>query len=418
MRIMLKMVKINFKLLMRNIGFIICALLIPIGAASILLVQQTGAYANDGKTPIIEIESNTSVMSASLSSMFDKANVVVIDASHNELSELLLNSLAQKNTCGIYRYKTPELSNEEINKLAKNYYERGMVTAVVYIPADFDDIITENSTSKIDVIKGRDDDRIELVTNIINQNISVMHQCKLNAKNENIFVNSVNEVFNNMPKAQSVVTGFNSERLTFKQTNRLSNIGYSIAILSLLFIFTGCFIANIIVSERDNKTLMRIEMSGSSKVNYIFAKAVTAVLVSLIQTGMTALTIILMIGTDIGIPFMSYIMFIAVIGIIFNLFCVVMAMFSKNILGTVYTSFGVWVLTNILSKVYFNFGTLPDWMDKLSMLTPQRWVMICSEMLMKNQSGVYLTFFTAAAAFLILIITAGFIGARLNNTND
>ncbi|MGN0502098.1 MAG: ABC transporter permease [Ruminococcus sp.] len=416
MSVMLKMVKTNFKLLMRNIGFIICVLLIPIGAASILMIQQTGADTNETETQIVEIEENASIMSASLSSMFDKVSVVVIDASQDEISELFLNSLAQENICGIYRYKTPELSKEEIDKLAKSYYERGTVTAVVYIPADFGKEITEKGSPKVDVIKGRDDDRIELVNNIINQNISVMLQCAVNAENDNAFINSVKEAFNNMPQVKSVIAGNDNEKLTVKQANSLSNIGYSIAILSLAFILTGCFIANLIVSERDNKTLMRIEMSGSSMMNYIFAKAITAVFVSLIQAGITALTIILLIGTDIGIPFMSFIMFIAVIGVIFNLFCVIMAMFSKNILGVVYVSFGVWIFTNILSKVYFNFGTLPDWMDKLSMLTPQRWVMICSEMLMKNQSGVYLIFFTASAAFLILIITAGFIGARLQKT--
>ncbi len=416
MSVLIKMVKTNVKLLMRNIGFIICVLLIPIGAASILMIQQTGADTNETEIQIVEIEENASIMSASLSSMFDKVSVVVIDASQDEISEMFLNSLSQENICGIYRYKTPELSKEEIDKLAKSYYERGTVTAVVYIPADFGKMITEKGSPRVDVIKGRDDDRIELVNSIINQNISVMLQCALNAENDDAFTNSVKEAFNNMPEIKSVIAGNDNEKLTVKQANSLSNIGYSIAILSLAFILTGCFIANLIVSERDNKTLMRIEMSGSSMMNYIFAKAITAVFVSLIQAGITALTIILLIGTDIGIPFISFIMFIAVIGVIFNLFCVIMAMFSKNILGVVYVSFGVWIFTNILSKVYFNFGTLPDWMDKLSMLTPQRWVMICSEMLMKNQSGVYLIFFTASAAFLILIITAGFIGARLQKT--
>ncbi|MGN1433694.1 MAG: ABC transporter permease [Ruminococcus sp.] len=416
MSVLLKMVKTNFKLLMRNIGFIICVLLIPIGAASILMIQQTGGNTNETETQIVEIEENASIMSASLSSMFDKVSVVVIDASQDEISEMFLNSLSQENICGIYRYKTPELTKEEIDKLAKSYYERGTVTAVVYIPADFGKMITEKGSPRVDVIKGRDDDRIELVNSIINQNISVMLQCALNAENDNAFINSVEEAFSNMPEVKSVIAGNDNETLTVKQANSLSNIGYSIAVLSLAFILTGCFIANLIISERDNKTLMRIEMSGSSMMNYIFAKAITAVFVSLIQAGITALTILLLIGTDMGIPFMSFIMFIAVIGVIFNLFCVIMAMFSKNILGVVYVSFGVWIFTNILSKVYFNFGTLPDWMDKLSMLTPQRWVMICSEMLMKNQSGVYLIFFTASAAFLILIITAGFIGAKLQKS--
>ena len=56
-----------------------------------------------------------------------------------------------------------------------------------------------------------------------------------------------------------------------------------------------------------------------------------------------------------------YLVFIGTVGIIFNLFCVLMGMFGKNVLTAVYTAFGVWVFTNLLAKVYFNFGTTPDW---------------------------------------------------------
>lgn len=289
---------------------------------------------------------------------------------------------------------------------------------MVYIPSDFGKKIIDIGSPEVEVIKGRDDDRIEFVKNIINQNISVMLRCAENSENKNEFINSAREAFKNMPEAQSITVGNDNEKLTVNQTNSLSNIGYSIAVLSLAFILTGSFIANLIVSERDNKTLMRIGLSGAPMISYVLAKAITAVLVSVIQAGVTALTVMFLIGTDIGIPFMTYIMFIAVIGIIFNLFCIIMGLFSKSTLSVVYTSFGVWIFTNILSKVYFNFGTMPDWWDKISLLTPQRWVMVCSEMLMKNQSGVYEMFFTASSAFLILIITAGFIGTKLQNSEE
>lgn len=139
----------------------------------------------------------------------------------------------------------------------------------------------------------------------------------------------------------------------------------------------------------------------------------------------TSIVIILLIGVSvaictplfsiswIGIPFAAYLVFIGTVGIIFNLFCVLMGMFGKNVLTAVYTAFGVWVFTNLLAKVYFNFGTTPDWWEKASLLTPQRWVMICSEMIMKNQDGAYVTFFASAAAFLILIIVAWYIGMKL-----
>lgn len=414
MIMLLKMIEANLKLLMRNIGFLICILLIPIGAASILMVQQSDVNINEPHSNIIEIEKNASIISLSPTSM----KIVAIDASQKETSEMFLNHISKGNILEVYRYKTSEIERKEIDLLAKSFYERGSVVAVIYIPADFEKEVINNGNPAIDVIKGRNDDRIDFVSNIINQNVSVMLSCAENTENKSAFIDSVKETLDKMPKTQSIVVGDGSKTLSESQTNHLNNIGYSVAILTLAFILTGCFIANLVVSERDNKTMLRINMSSSPIMLYLLAKAITAVIVSFIQAGITALAILLLIGTDIGIPFTSYILFISVIGIIFNLFCVVMSMFSKNILGVVYISFGVWIFTNILSKVYFSFVTFNDWMEKLSMITPQRWVVICSEMLMKNQSGAYTLFFMISVSFLMLVITAGFIGTKLQKADS
>lgn len=414
----LTMTKTNLKLLLRNIGFLICLVIIPIGAALLLMVQQTGAVEGSESNKIIEVDKNTSVMSASLSSAFEKISVIAIDASQDETSDLFLNTLSQDNFYAVYRCKTVPIERDEINTIAKSFYERGTVTAVLYLPKDFGQKINDGQTPELDIIKGRDDDRIESVKNLINRNISIIMSCAAQSADKQELYKLIDEAFGNLPKSESVIVGTDNTELNLNQTNDLSNIGYSIALLSLAFILTGSFIANQIVSERDNKTQMRIKMSGSSMMTYMLSKSLTAVIVSILQTAVTAITVALLIGTDIGIPFAAYLIFIGTVGIIFNLFCVLMGIFGKNILTAVYTSFGVWVFTNLLAKVYFNFGITPDWWEKASLLTPQRWVMICSEMLMKNQSGAYVTFFAAAAAFLILVIVAGYIGMKLRYSEE
>lgn len=55
---------------------------------------------------------------------------------------------------------------------------------------------------------------------------------------------------------------------------------------------------------------------------------------------------------------------------------------------------------------------------KASLLTPQRWVMLCTEMIMKNQNEAYSTFAIASLAFLILIIAIGFIGTKLRISEE
>ena len=61
------------------------------------------------------------------------------------------------------------------------------------------------------------------------------------------------------------------------------------------------------------------------------------------------------------------------------------------------------------------FLTLPGWWEKLSLLMPQKWVMITAEALMKSESGAYTNYFIASAAFLLVILTAGYLAARLSD---
>ncbi len=410
MRAFLTMTKSNLKLLLRSIGFIICLAALPFGASALLMVQQDAGYEGSIGATVGEIEADTSIIDA------EHTNIFVIDAAQDESSEMLLKSMINGNLFSVYRYKTEPLKRSEIDELAKNYYECSTVTAVVYLGEDFSEKIMNGTKPEILVIEGRDDSRIELVKGKINSGVSIMMSCAANASSEKNFLDMSEDVFENLPTAGSVTVGGDDGELTIKQMSQRSSIGYSIAVLSMAFLLTGAFVANLIVSERENKSILRIEMSGTSMGAYILSKAFTGIIVALLQTAVTAVATALLIGTDVGIPFGAFILFVGMLGIIFNLLCIVTGMYCKNITVVSFVAFGVWMFTNLLAGVYFNFVTFPDWWDKASMLTPQKWVMTCTEMLMKGQSGAYATFFTAATGFMLLVITAGFIGTKLSDT--
>lgn len=412
MNVFMIMIKNNIKLLLRNIGFIVCLILMPIGASMLLMIQQADTFVDIKNTSVVDIQSNTSVMS----DFSAKSGIIVMDAAQDEISEQFINSLSIGDMYNVCRYRTTELDQSRIETLAKNYYECGTITAVIYVPSDFDRLVLNGSSPSIKVIEGRQDSRIELIKNKINLNISILLHCASETSDKESLLNLAENEFQKLPVGKSVNLDDNEIALSNKQTNQLSDIGYSLALLSLSFTLTGAFIANLIVSEHNNKSLMRIELSGTSMITYMLSKVMTAVIVSLIQTMVAALAVILFVGTDIGIPFITYICFIAIVGIIFNLISVTIGMFCKNILLTIYTVFGIWIFTNLLAKVYFNFGTMPDWWEKASLLTPQRWVMICCEMLMKQQNNVYNIFFAASSAFFLLIATAGFIGIKCSQS--
>ncbi|MDD6396288.1 MAG: ABC transporter permease [Firmicutes bacterium] len=411
MRAFLTMTKSNLKLLLRNIGFIICLIALPFGASALLMIQQSDSAYNDSSRflNINKINEVDCVIQPT------NTNVMVIDAAQDEASEIFLKSIIH-GELSIYRYKAKPLERSEIDRIAKNYYERGTVTAVVYLGKDFNKNIMNGINPEVLLIEGRDDSRIELVKNKINSSLSIMMNCAANASSKKEFLTMSEKVFENMPTAQSVTVGEDANELTGKQSEQQTNIGHALAVLSMAFLLTGALVANLIVSERENKSILRIEMSGTSMGTYVLSKAFTGILVALIQTEVTAVATALLIGTDVGIPFVAFILFIGMMGVIFNLLCVVNGMYCKNITVVSFVAFGVWMFTNLLAGVYFNFVTFPDWWDKASMLTPQKWVMLCTEMLMKNQNGAYATFFTAAAGFLLLIITAGFIGTKVSDT--
>ena len=65
--------------------------------------------------------------------------------------------------------------------------------------------------------------------------------------------------------------------------------------------------------------------------------------------------------------------------------------------------------------MYFDFVKLPDWWQKLSLIAPQKWVMITAEAIMKGESAAYPNFFLVSSAFLLVLLTAGYIGAQLSD---
>lgn len=413
MRAFLIMTKTNVKLLLRNVGFLVCLILLPIGASLLHMIQTGDTYNGGADAEITEIRhiENFSVQDPS------HTCVVVIDAAGDEFSELLLQSLARSDWYAIARYQSEELEQAELEAMAQHCYEGSSLTAVMYIPKDFGAQIMGGGTPEIIMLDGRGDQRLFMLNSQININLSTIMQCVSASDNPTQALDMAQSTFDGQPTVKSVTVDGDSAVLTSVQVDHLRDIGYATALLSLAFVLTGCFVANLVVTESGNKALLRIEMSGVSMMKYVASKALTAVLVTLLQVGVVAAATVVFVGADVGIPFGAYLLFIGTMGLIYNLLCLTISIFTKNIMFTIYTGFGVWIFSNLLSAVYFDFVTLPDWWEKAAFLMPQKWVMICSEMVMKNESGAYRLFLTASAAFLIFILTAGFVGTKISDNS-
>ena len=413
MRAFWTMTKTNCKLLLRSIGFLLCVVLLPVGASALHMVQTSDNYAdsNGGVAQVEDIDS-TVIMDT------ENVTLLVVDAAGDAFSDLLVQSLAAEDWCSVGQYRTTEaLTVDELKHLVQETYDRSFMAGVLYIPDDFSEKLMKGEKPSLIILNGEKDGRFELLKSKINRNLSVMAGCASSADSPSQAVSAAKEVFDHTPSVRTVVTG-DSGALTETQMNQLRDIGYAVAVLSLAFVLTGCFVANLVVTESDNKALLRIEMSGVTMVKYVASKALTAVMVTLLQTAVVAAATAAVVGTDVGIPFGSYLLLVGTMGLIYNLLSLVFGLFLKNTTFAVYASFGVWVFSNLLSAVYFDFVTLPDWWEKLSLLMPQKWVMLTSEMLMKGQENAYLNDFLVSAAFLLVILTAGFLAARLSDSTQ
>ena len=411
MRAFMTMTKINCKMLLRNIGFLLCLVLLPIGASALHMIQTSSGYVTDDQlSKIIELESFDSAVLMGTKNV----TVVFVDAAKDEFSDLLLRSLSKEEWCTIIWYKSEPLSVARLKKLVQDTYDRSIMAGVVYLPDNFSTKLMKGQSPELMILNGEKDGRFDLLKAKINANLSVLATCASSSESQTQAVSIAKAAFDKMPAVKSIVTE-DETALSPEQTDHLRSIGYSLAVLSLAFALTGCFVANLVVTENDNKALLRIEMSGMTMLKYIASKALTAVIVTVLQTAVLAAATAAFVGTDVGIPFGSYLLLVGTMGLIYNLLSLVFGIFFRNTTFAVYASFGVWVFANLISAVYFDFVTLPDWWEKLSLIAPQKWVMICSEMLMKGESNAYLNYFTVSAAFLLVILTAGYLAAKLSD---
>lgn len=403
------MTKTNCKLLLRSIGFLLCVVLLPVGASALHMVQTSDNYA-DSHGGVAQIENIDSIV------IMDTKNVTLlaVDAANDEFSDLLMRSLAAEDWCSVGHYRSEALTLDELKTMVQEPYDRSFMAGVLYIPDDFSEKLMKGESPDLVMLNGEKDGRFELLKSKINANLSILVGCASSARSRNQAVRAAEAAFEKLPTVHTVITG-NSGALTETQMNQLRDIGYAVAVMSLAFVLTGCFVANLVVTESDNKSLLRIEMSGVTMIKYVASKALTAVIVTLLQTAVVAAATAAFVGTNVGIPFGSYLLLVGTMGLIYNLLSLVFGLFLKNTTFAIYASFGVWVFSNLLAAVYFDFVTLPDWWEKLSLLMPQKWVMITAESLMKGDANAYTDYFLASAAFLLVILTAGYLAARLSD---
>lgn len=412
----LVMLKTNCKLLLRSKGYLCCIILIPIMA--VILMNVDGSFAKYGDEKSSAIKEWKSV-----SDTFDlentKLTVKVYDYSESNMSSYLLDKLAQTNTYKLYKVNTDKgakkESYEEILKGSKKLMESSTVRAILYIPEDFEELIHIEDKSPVMIIKGYDDSRIELLQSNIEwycSKIQIANQVAIEngEKVETVLQRITQE---ELKKEVIVLEDEGSVVLTEEQQHNRSKIGYALTFLTVSFVFSGVFIVDILIKEKANRSINRIKLSLTTNRCYIIVKLCLILLTAIIQVIVFGIGTYLTLGSSIGIPYHAFLGMVLLQGILFNFISLVIGIIINNLLGTIFLSFTVWSFTSLLAGLYFPVVS-GSTLEKISMVTPQRWFIKSTEMFMAGKKGAFTQYTLIFLAFMVLFFTISMISLKLS----
>lgn len=407
------MIKMNLKLLLRNKGYLAFLFILPILSVIMLNVDNVNTMNAVENAYVIKELSNDNEEILTVSN--SKMNIMVYDSSNSVLSDYVLQELAKTGSYHIYRYKEKGIDLSKAREKALDTANHNVIGAVIYIPDTFEKEILKGNDSNMVVFEATGDGRIELLKN----NIAVYLQSVYLYAEETGYDKAA------LTKLLTLSAGSEASKeivsievgdtlnLSAKQQSDSSSIGYSISFLTISFLFSGVFIAATVVDERQYRVYNRFVLSNASMGSYGLVKIIMVLLTVLMQTGIIAVGIKLLVKADFGIPFISYLFLIFCLGMILNLFSVVIGVLTNNVLTSNYIVFLVWCLSCLIAGLYFPLDGASKWWARASMLMPQRWVVKASEMIMAEKSGVYAMFILVVLSFLLVITSVGLMGIKM-----
>jgi ABC-type multidrug transport system, permease component len=406
-------IKMNLKLLLRNKGYLAFLVILPV--ISVIMLNIKNLNSSDSGENIYAIQELSTENKVVINTASYKMNVKVYDSSQSALSEYLLQELAKTGSFRIYRLKEQPMELSEAREKALDAANHNVIGAVVYIPDTFETEILAGKDSNIVVFKATDDGRIELLQNNLNTFLkSIYHYAALTDFNQTSLKTLLAaSVKNEMGKKITSIEVGDTLNLSAQQLACSASIGYSLAFLTISFLFCGIFIAATVVTERQNRVYNRFVLAGSSLLNYGLAKIVMVVLNAVMQTGIIAVFVKLLVKSDFGISFTSYLFFVFCLGLAFNLISVVTGVLTNNIFTANCIVFLIWSLSSLFAGLYFPLDGASKWWERASMLMPQRWVVKSAEMLMAGKSGVYSMFILVVISYLVIIMCIGLIGIKI-----
>lgn len=413
---MITLVKMSLKLLLRNKGFLFFLIVTPIVSAIILnLKTEHTIYTDDSdKKAVLELKdyNHKAVYSGDTSAFIIK----VYDASDTELSNYILNQMADISMFSICRASVSDLTEEAVEKIAKKDAFDDRAGILLYLKADFDEAVlagTWEQSMKFYIVS--EDERQELFLTEFTDCIARIKQVqRVTGDDKSAMLKMLTKIQNQLPEKKVVnLLGSEEIALTEQQINQLAQLGYALAIITLGFLFCGVCVAHSVIEEQNNKVFTRIMLTKISSRNYFISKFLITVVISVIQTLVLLVCLCFMQGLDVGMSILSFLLIIFLLGLIFSTLSLFLGVILGDVMSSNYAAFAIWSISALLAGLYFPLNDTTKVLKTISYLMPQRWFMDASELLLAGDKSGYSMLLCVTAACLIVIISVGGVGLKI-----
>ena len=413
---MIELVKMSLKLLLRNKGFLFFLIVTPVLSAFILSMKMEHTVYNDNSDKAVILELKDYDEKAVYVGDTSACIIKVYDASNSELSEYILNEMAATGMFSVCRGDVSDLTEEEVEEVAKKAAFDDRASMLLYLKEDFDEAILDGTWEqgiKLYAVSG--DERQELFIEELTDLFARIKQVQSIAGDDiTVMLETLTDIQDKLPKKEAVnLAGKEDVELTEQQVNQRAQIGYAFAFITLGFLFCGVCVAHSVIEEQNNKVFTRVMLTKLSGRDYFVSKFVVAFVISVMQTLVLAVCLFFIPGLDVGMSIMSFLVIIFLLGLIFSTLSLLLGVVLGDVMSSNYAVFAIWSISALLAGLYFPLDDTTKGLKTLSYLMPQKWFMDASELLLIGDKSAYFMVLCVTVAYLIVIISVGGVGLKI-----
>lgn len=414
----MSLLKMNIKLLLRNKAFLFFLCVLPVLAVCMLNLNfssETGGENAEHKIIELKKAEEPAVYVAEV----EKYKIKVLDNSGSDLSEYMLESLAEAGMFSVCRYKAEDMSEKQARAQAKKDGYNDRIEVVLYVSKNFDKAVMNGIwEDAMQLYYVSNDDRRELFEESLTEILGVLQSVSLQSGGDQEMLSELLKAMDiESPDKRVVAVGGTEDIIQDKELQGCSDrMGYSFAILALGFAFCGVCIAYTVIEEQQNKVYTRMLLSKVSKLEYLLSKLIIAVGIACMQTVIIGVSMWLLVNQDFGMSLGQYLLIVFLLGNVFNIISLVVGVLIGEIMGANYAVFAIWTISSLASGMYFPLDESNMAIQTLSYLMPQRWFLKAAEMIMVGDKTAYVMLLYVTVAYLIVMLSVGVVGIRMKNT--